>query len=164
MSVYNHIRQLVVQESFLTRSDFPRKGQKLILFCFYRVTKTHQDKIAPLIQVSVCGRVVKPSGLNTALSSCNRISIGYVSDGARFTHHFISVNLNESIVSQRFVVDCYISLYHIILLPLLIDLGFAWKILLFINYFCLIFSIRSWAKILEEFQSKIKSNKVSHIK
>ena len=43
MSVYHHIRQLVVQESFLARSDFPRKLQKLI---FHRVTKTHQDKIA----------------------------------------------------------------------------------------------------------------------
>ena len=49
MSVYHHIRQLVVQEFFLTRSDFPGKRQKLILFVFK----------------SVCGRVVKPSGLNT---------------------------------------------------------------------------------------------------
>ena len=46
MSVYHHIRQLVVQDFFLTRSDFPGKRQKLIFFCFDRVTKTHQDKIA----------------------------------------------------------------------------------------------------------------------
>ena len=47
MSVYHHIRQLVVQEYFfLTRSDFPGKQQKLIFFSFHRVTKTHQDKIA----------------------------------------------------------------------------------------------------------------------
>ena len=38
---------------------------------------------------------------------------------------FFSIILNESIVSQRFIVDCYISLYHIILLPLLTDLGFT---------------------------------------
>ena len=39
MSVYHHIRQLVVQEFFLTRSDFPGKRQKLFFFCFHRVTK-----------------------------------------------------------------------------------------------------------------------------
>ena len=46
MSVYHHIRQLAVQEFFLTRSDFPGKRQKLIFFCFHHATKTHQDKIA----------------------------------------------------------------------------------------------------------------------
>ena len=46
MSVCHHIRQLVVQEFFRTRSDFPGKRQKLIFFCFHRVTKTHQDKVA----------------------------------------------------------------------------------------------------------------------
>ena len=45
MSVYHHIRQLVVQEFFPTRSDFPGIRQKLVFFCFYPVTKTHQDKI-----------------------------------------------------------------------------------------------------------------------
>ena len=45
MSVYHHIRQLVVHESFLTRSNFPGKRQKMIFFCFHRVTKTHEDKI-----------------------------------------------------------------------------------------------------------------------
>ena len=29
------------------RSDFPGKQQKLDFFCFYCVTKTHRDKIAP---------------------------------------------------------------------------------------------------------------------
>ena len=48
-----------------------------------------------------------------------------VSDGARFTHHFFFYNFNESIVSQRFIADYYVSLYHIMLLPLLTDLGFA---------------------------------------
>ena len=46
MSAYHHIRQLVVQEDSPTRSDFPGKRQKLVFFCFRRVTKTHQDKIA----------------------------------------------------------------------------------------------------------------------
>ena len=45
MSVY-HIRQLVVKEFFPTGYDFPEKRQKLVFFCFRRVTKTHQDKIA----------------------------------------------------------------------------------------------------------------------
>ena len=48
MSVYHHIRQLAVKEFFQTRSDFPRKLQKLVFICFHRVTKTHQDKIAAL--------------------------------------------------------------------------------------------------------------------
>ena len=45
MSVY-HIRQLVVQEFFQQGLIFPGKRQKLVLFCFHRVTKTHQAKIA----------------------------------------------------------------------------------------------------------------------
>ena len=46
MSVYHHIRQLVVQEFFLTRFDFSGKQQKLVFVWFHRVTKPHQDKIA----------------------------------------------------------------------------------------------------------------------
>ena len=46
MSVYHHIRQLVVKDFFSTMSDFPGKRQKSVFFCFHRVTKTHQDKIA----------------------------------------------------------------------------------------------------------------------
>ena len=46
MSMYYHIRQLVVQKFFSKRSDFPGKQQKLLYFCFHRVAKTHQDKIA----------------------------------------------------------------------------------------------------------------------
>ena len=45
MSVYHHIRQLAVKEFFPTRSDFRGKKQKLVFFCFHRVTKTQQDKI-----------------------------------------------------------------------------------------------------------------------
>ena len=46
MSVFHRIKQLVVKEFFPTRSDFPGKRQKLLFFCFHRVTKTHQDKIS----------------------------------------------------------------------------------------------------------------------
>ena len=77
---------------------------------------------------------------DTLKSGTSRIGLyGSAPLGARFTHIFFSIILDESVVSQRFIVDCYISLYHIILLPLLTYLGFAWKILTFINYFCLIF-------------------------
>ena len=57
MSVYHHIKQLVVQDFFPKRSDFPGKRQKLNSFCFHPVTKTHQDKVAFKLQVSV-----RPSG------------------------------------------------------------------------------------------------------
>ena len=87
MSVYHHIRQLVVQEFFPTRSAFPGKRQKLVFFCFHRVTKLIKIK-SPLKYKSVCGRVVKPSGFSTALSSCNRFITGSCLDGAPFTHHF----------------------------------------------------------------------------
>ena len=53
MSVYHHIRQLVVKEFFPTRSNFPGKLQKLVSFCFHRVTKIHQYKIAAGIRFSV---------------------------------------------------------------------------------------------------------------
>ena len=46
MSVYLHIWHLVVKEFFPTRSDFPGKRQRLVLFCFHHVNKTHQDIIA----------------------------------------------------------------------------------------------------------------------
>ena len=57
MSAYHHIGQLVVQDFFPKRSDFPGKWKKMYLFCFHCVTKTHQDKTASQLQVSVC-----PSG------------------------------------------------------------------------------------------------------
>ena len=37
---------------FQKRSDFPGKRQKPNFFCFYRVTKTHKDKIDHQIQVN----------------------------------------------------------------------------------------------------------------
>ena len=71
----------MVQEFLPTRSDLPGKRQKLVFFCFHRVTKTHQDKL-PLKYNSVCGRVVKPSGVSTALSSYNHSITGSSLDGA----------------------------------------------------------------------------------
>ena len=90
MSVYHHIKQLVAKGFFPTRSDFPGKRQKLVFSCFHRVIKTHQDKIAAY--KSVCGRVVKPSGLRTALSPYNRFITGSSLDSARFTHQFFFYN------------------------------------------------------------------------
>ena len=65
MSVY-HIRQLVVQEFFPIRSDFPGQQQKLVFFCFHHVIKTHKIK-SPLIYKSVCGQTVKHSGLSAVM-------------------------------------------------------------------------------------------------
>ena len=70
MIVYHHIKQLMVQEYFSKRSDFPGKEQKLDFFCFHRVTKTHQDKIVVNYK-SVCCRVAKTLGLTPALASNN---------------------------------------------------------------------------------------------
>ena len=71
MSVYHHIRQLQVQEFFPTRSDFPGKRQKLVFFCFIVLPRRNKIK-SPIKYKSVCSRVVKPSGLSTALSAHNR--------------------------------------------------------------------------------------------
>ena len=68
MIVYHHIRQLMVQEFSPKGSDFPGKRQTLDFVCFYRVTKTLQDKIAPLIQISVWPSV-ETSGLSPAPTS-----------------------------------------------------------------------------------------------
>ena len=71
MIVCHHIRQLMVQK----RSDCPGKRQKLDFFCFYRVTKTHQDTIASQIQ----GQVVNPihAGISkTLLSELNKFGMG----------------------------------------------------------------------------------------
>ena len=57
MRVYHHIRQLVVQEFFPTRSDFPGKRQK---FFFFNVLPKHIKIKSSLKYKSVCGRVVKP--------------------------------------------------------------------------------------------------------
>ena len=48
----------------------------------------HMKIKSSLKHKSVCGRVVKPSGLSTALSSYTRSIRGSILDGARFTHNF----------------------------------------------------------------------------
>ena len=92
ISVYHHIRQLVVQEFFLTRSGFPVKQQKIAFYFVFTLLPKH---IKSLLKCkSVCGRVVKPSSLSTALSSYNCSITGSSLDSARFTHHFLSIILH----------------------------------------------------------------------
>ena len=92
----------------------------------FTVLPKHIQIKSPLKYDSVCGRVVKPLGLSSALSSYYRSITGSNLDGTRFTHHFFSVVLNYIVQSPSFsLMIYYISLYHIILLPLLTDLGFA---------------------------------------
>ena len=94
----------------------------------FTVLPKHIKIKSPLKYDSVCGRVVKPSGLSSALSSYYRSITGSSLDGAQFTHHFFSCDfeLYSTVLSPNFsLLIYYISLYHIILLPLLTDLGFA---------------------------------------
>ena len=122
---------------FPTRSDFPGKPQKSASLVFTILPKHIKIK-SPLKYESVCGRVA--SGLSTALSSYNRSIRRSSLDGAWFTHYFF-LYFWISVLSPSFsLLIYYISLYHIIFLPFLTDLGFAWKILSFLNYFCFIFS------------------------
>ena len=92
----------------------------------FTVLPKHIKIKSPLKYDSVCGRVVKPSGLSSTLSSYYRSITGLSLDGARFTHNFFPVILNYIVLSPSFsLLIYYNSLYHIILLPLLTDLGFA---------------------------------------
>ena len=82
MIVYHHTRQLVVQEFFPERSDFPGKQQNWISSVFTVLPK--HVKIKSLLKYkSVCGRV----GLSPALIS-NRPNIRPSLNGACFTYHF----------------------------------------------------------------------------
>ena len=91
----------------------------------FTVLPKHIKIKSPLKYDSVCGRAVKPSGLSSALSSFYRSITGSSLNGARFTI-FFPVILNCIVLSPSFsLLIYYISLYHIILLPLLTDLGFA---------------------------------------
>ena len=93
MSVYHHIKQSMVQEFFQTRSDFLGKRQKLVWFSFvFTVLPKHIKIKLSLKYKSMCGRVVKPSGLSTALSSYNRSISGSSLDSVRFTHHVFFYN------------------------------------------------------------------------
>ena len=87
MSVYHHIRQSVVKGFFQQGVIFLENDKNWFYFVFTVLPKRIKIK-SPLKYKSVCGRVVKPSGLSTALSSFNRSIRGSSLDGARFTHHF----------------------------------------------------------------------------
>ena len=140
MSVYRHTRQLVVKEFFQTRSDFPGIWQKLVFFCFHCVTKTHRDKIAAKMRFSVW-----QSGWALRSQFCSIIILPL---HCMFESRWCSIHPSLFflwfwiiVLSPSFsLLIYYISLYHIILLPLLTDLGFAWKILSFLNYFCFVFT------------------------
>ena len=124
MSVYHHIRQLVVKEFFPQGMIFLEHDKNWFSFVFTVLPKHIKIK-SPLKYDSVCGRAVKPSGLSSALSYYRSIT-GSSLDGARFTHHFFPVILNYIVLSSSFSLLIYhISLYHVILLPLLTDLGLA---------------------------------------
>ena len=82
MSVYHHIRQLVVQEFFLKRSDFPGKRQNWISFVFTLLRKRIKVKVK-------YKSVVKTSGLSPALISYNHPIRGSSDDGASFTYIYI---------------------------------------------------------------------------
>ena len=91
MSVYHHIRQLrnFDQQGLI----FPENDKKWFSFVFTVFLK-HIKIESPFKYDSVCGRVVKSSGLSSALSSYYCSITGSILDGARFTHHFFSVILN----------------------------------------------------------------------
>ena len=115
MSVYHHIRQLVVKDFFQQCMIFLENDKNWLSFVFTVLPK--HIKIKSPLKDSVCGRVVKPSGLSSALSSYYRSITGSSLEGARFTHHFFSVILNYIVLSPSFsLLIHYISLYHIILL------------------------------------------------
>ena len=110
MSVYHHIRgQLVVKDFFQQDLIFL---ENLVSFAFTLLTK-HIKIILPLQYKSVCGRVVKSSGLSSALSSGLssaplQVRVSTVLDSPII---FFSVILNYSTVSQLFIADL---LYFII--------------------------------------------------
>ena len=84
MSVYHHIRQLVVKELFKQGLIFLENNKNWFSFVFTVL----QNTSSTLKYDSVCGRVVKPSGLSFALSSYYHSITGSSLDGARFTHHY----------------------------------------------------------------------------
>ena len=87
MSVYHHIRQLVAQEFFQQGLIFLENDKNWFSFVF-TVLPNHIKIKSPLKYKSVCGRMVMPSGLSTALASHNRSITCSSLDGARFTQHF----------------------------------------------------------------------------
>ena len=88
MSVYHHIRQLVIQEFFVQQGLIFLENDKNWFSFVFTVLPKHIKIKSPLKYKSVCCREVKPSGLSTALSAYNRSIRGSSLDGARSTHHF----------------------------------------------------------------------------
>ena len=111
MSVYHHIRQLVAQKFFFQQSLIFLENDKNWFSYVFTMLPKHIKIKSSLKYKSVCGRVVKPSGLSTTLTSYNRSIRGSSLDGARFTHHFFVYNFELSTVSQLFIADL---LYFII--------------------------------------------------
>ena len=87
MSVYHHIRQLVIRELFKQGLIFLENNKNWFSFVFTVLPKHIKIK-SQLKYDSVCGRVVKPSGLSSALSSYYHSITGSSLDGAQFTHHY----------------------------------------------------------------------------
>ena len=111
MSVYHHIRQLVVQKNFFNKVWFFWKTTN-IDFLLFSVLPRHIKIKSPFKYKSICGRVVKPSGLNIALLSCDRIITGSSLRRCSIHPSFVfSIILNEKYCLPAF--HCWL-LYFII--------------------------------------------------
>ena len=114
MSVYHHIRQLVVKELFQQGLIFLENDKNWFSFVFTVLPKHIKIK-SPFNYDSVCSRVVKPLGLSSTLSSYYRSITSSSLDGARFTHHFFPCDFElYSTVSKLFIADllCFIISYY----------------------------------------------------
>ena len=99
ISVYHHIRQVVVQNFFQKGLIFPENGKNWISFVF-TVLPIYVMIKSLLIHMSVCGRVVKLPDLRPSLTSHNRPITGSSPDGARLTEAIIfSLIFNQCTVS-----------------------------------------------------------------
>ena len=83
----------MVQKFFQQGLIFLKNDKNWFSFVFTVLPKHINIKLS-LNYKSVCGRVVKPSGLSTALSSYNRSITGSSLDGAQFIYHSFSIILN----------------------------------------------------------------------
>ena len=84
MSFYHHIRELVVQEFFPKGTEIPENEKNWISFVSTLLPKYIKIKSLPKYKLT-CSRVVKISGLNPALISCNHSIRGLSPDGVGFT-------------------------------------------------------------------------------
>ena len=130
-------------------------------FSFVFTVLPKHIKINSLLKYkSVCGGVVKPSGLSTALSSYNRSTRGSSLDGARFTHQiFYTFELEYCLPAFH----CWFITFHYnILYVFLFSLiwVFVWNILLLFQLFLLYFQ---WKKV-EQKQMKNFKVKLNQMK